>query len=846
MPVSRSLVALAVLLVSFELHAARYDVGGPRSTSNDDSCDIADLPAATLLLPYFEVDLENINGETTLFTVTNVTQLPRIARVTLWTDLAVPLVSFNVFLTGYDVQAINLRDVLTHGRIGNTGTAVSSFGRLGIPGNPANDVRGCQSIAPLTPDALLRLQRALTAGTVDGCGTAGFVHANAIGYATIDVVGACTNRLPTDPEYFSSDLRYDNVLIGDYQQVNPAQNFAQGGPMVHIRAVPEGFGGTTNLTRTFYGRFAQDGVSDRRQPLPSRFAARYIRAGTTSFQTDLKMWRELSASAGTCTEEPNLGTSDEVVFDEAENGVGFAGYVGHLVPPIYSPVLLAATGRYALSDPYVFAQLTNDPRGGWVYFNLDKTGDAVADQAWVITSMRAESRYSVDMNATAFGNGCSAPARVNDLSDGWTMDTEPIAPSPNGPASIFPTGAPLTNNDDSCDISMLPAATLLLPYFEVDLVPPGDKQTTLFTIVNVTNQERVARVTLWTDYGFPVITFNIYLTGYDVQAINLYDVIARGVVAPDAGTGTLISRKREYSKSNPDLDLSACERLPGPLDPASVARMQQAFLQGRIPAGGGVTTACEEIGGIHDRAMGYATIDVVSSCSYTLPTDTEYFTNDIRYDNVLTGDYQQVDPTGNHAQASPLVHIRAIPEGGTPASRQTSPSLTTNLERTFYGRIAPRAVSDARQPLPSTFAARWILGGPDSFNTYYKVWRDVPNGAGAPCDSYRVNRAMSVVDMVTFDENENVVTGNVPGLPATSLMTISGMPNGAQAGWTYFNLDRATEDTRVAQSWVTVSMRAQNRFSADFDAPALGNGCSPAQALSNAHREGSAIIGPRP
>lgn len=89
----RPRLLLVVLSFSLTAYAARYDVGGPRSTSNDDSCDIADLPAATLLLPYFEVDLQNINGETTLFTVTNVTDTPQIARVTLWTDLAVPLLA---------------------------------------------------------------------------------------------------------------------------------------------------------------------------------------------------------------------------------------------------------------------------------------------------------------------------------------------------------------------------------------------------------------------------------------------------------------------------------------------------------------------------------------------------------------------------------------------------------------------------------------------------------------------------------------------------------------------------------------------------------------------------------
>lgn len=33
------------------------------------------------------------------------------------------------------------------------------------------------------------------------------------------------------------------------------------------------------------------------------------------------------------------------------------------------------------------------------------------------------------------------------------------------------TAAATVDNDDSCDISVLPAATLLVPYYEVDLDP---------------------------------------------------------------------------------------------------------------------------------------------------------------------------------------------------------------------------------------------------------------------------------------------------------------------------------------------------------------------------------------
>src|SRR5947208_8733771 len=84
--------------------------------------------------------------------------------------------------------------------------------------------------------------------------------------------------------------------------------------------------------------------------------------------------------------------------------------------------------------------------------------------------------------------------------------------------------AATTNNDDSCDIAVLPAATLLLPYFEVDFnSPQPTAKTTLFTIVNTTQIPQIAHVTLWTDWGFPIVDFNIFLTGYDVQGINLYD-----------------------------------------------------------------------------------------------------------------------------------------------------------------------------------------------------------------------------------------------------------------------------------------------------------------------------------
>src|SRR5689334_24049521 len=153
-------------------------------------------------------------------------------------------------------------------------------------------------------------------------------------------------------------------------------------------------------------------------------------------------------------------------------------------------------------------------------------------------------------------------------------------------------GAPhSTNNDDTCDIAVMPAATLLLPHFSVDTDVPISR-TTVFTITNTAKADQVARVTLWTDYSFPVISFNIYLTGYDVQEINLFDVIARGIMAPDEGTGYEKSPRGPLSDPGTINTGQFCDRMPGALDDAYVNRMQSAFLEGVIPPLGTFSPGC--------------------------------------------------------------------------------------------------------------------------------------------------------------------------------------------------------------------------------------------------------------
>ncbi len=432
-------------------------------------------------------------------------------------------------------------------------------------------------------------------------------------------------------------------------------------------------------------------------------------------------------------------------------------------------------------------------------------------------------------------------------------------------AVTLSAGASKVNNDATCDIAQLPAATLLLPYFEVDLSSgPGAGETTIFTITNVTNLPQIAHVTLWTDLGYPVIDVNIYLTGYDVQSINLYDLLKFGWVAAPDGTGSDVSPVGRLSGipdrsdfDNLNADESTCIDLPVQLPRVYVDRMQQAFTTGNAgPAG--KFRSCQKIGKPHRNAVGYVTIDVVSICSTTMPIDQPYFTREILFDNVLTGDYVQFNGTTKTAQGGPLVHIRAIPEGGTPGSRRV-PEYKVHLPRTFYSRYQPASQPrfDARQPLPSVFAARYISDAGQ--RTFLKMWRE-GSEVGTACEAYSRNERY-VADVVRFDEEENAEGVFVfinaqphvalfPFLPLTSIHDIDDggvFPDspGGDGGWLYLNMDYDNRDDFAGQAWVISSMRAGNGFSVDMPATPLGNGCSAPVDLSEGS-SGLATIGPAP
>ncbi len=440
--------------------------------------------------------------------------------------------------------------------------------------------------------------------------------------------------------------------------------------------------------------------------------------------------------------------------------------------------------------------------------------------------------------------------------------------------SAFAASPTSTNNDDTCDVKVGPAATLLLPYFEVD-VSGTSGQTTLFTVTNVARYPQIAHVTLWTDYGYPVMTFNEYLTGYDVQAINLADVLVRGIVAPPSGTTSATTPGALSAGTNPNLRSPLdCATNPGVFPASIIAAIRTALTKGTFSING-----CTEIGSTHTNAIGYATVDLVASCTNRTPSDPLFYTNDILFDNVLIGDYQQIGPHPDGQAASsfdaggnPMVHLRAVPEGGGAGS-----NVGTALPYTFYDRYTPvgRRTFDRRQPLPSTYASRFIQGGTSAFSTNFSIWRE-GFGAGS-CADAKASAEMTVAEIVRFDEHENPFTLSQqlnctcltppPTLPASSSFGSANplypaLTTPDVGGWFYLNLDNGGSTTysvtkdvggvpgptngrtvlapvgstttigpRPSQSWVTVTMFGNlgtSHMTAEFDAASLGNGCSPA------------------
>lgn len=413
---------------------------------------------------------------------------------------------------------------------------------------------------------------------------------------------------------------------------------------------------------------------------------------------------------------------------------------------------------------------------------------------------------------------------------------------------LLPAGGPSAAG--TCELGAVPAATLLLPYFEVDLDHP-DGVNTVFSINNASGDPALAHVVFWTDWAFPTLAFDVYLTGYDVVSVNLRDVFdgnvpvtadaasdpgqtsrVCGTVSPCGGDHTL--GNRHWDDTDPaaagEQGFPFCDQIfPGFVNPVIVGSALDRLRSGHT---GGVVASLDACVGFDHGdhvARGYVTIDSVSECSFALgPADTgvagkAYFADGgagvANNENRLWGDWFLVDSANDFAQGDSLVHVEA--DGRRNAAQipaedpETGEALT---DYTFYGRYlpAPSDGRDNREPLGTIWGSRYLNGG--TFDgTDIVIWRDTTALDGTPvargeegdwCGGGPSWFPLGQTEILVFNESEDAVEvcfsddrfdfpQRVPCYPfATGRYFFGDVPVDVpfDFGWAYLNLNQQDDD----------------------------------------------------
>jgi hypothetical protein len=449
-----------------------------------------------------------------------------------------------------------------------------------------------------------------------------------------------------------------------------------------------------------------------------------------------------------------------------------------------------------------------------------------------------------------------------------------------------------------CTIDAVPAASLLLPAFKTDISDSDGDGTadcagidTLFSINNASAAPALAHVTLWTDWSWPSIDFDVFLTGYDVQSVSLCQVIGRGVLPVTADEARdpsdTISPHGGVNSDNPAWDgtFPGCEGPPPffpfpvpALSPSLLNRVQNAHAGFEVPGLGGCTGeglngagSCS--GGscpVGTIARGYVTVDNVSQCSTVFPNEVGYWVqggNGIANNiNQLWGDYFKVDPVNDFAQGDTLIHVEADASLGTGFG---GPNSATGY--TFYGRyftaLGGFTGADNREPLGTTWGARYLNGGAFDGGTKYTAWRDSTDDLVGTGSSYACGLCvegagpdwcpLNETQVVCWDEAEDAVElcfifgGGVisppedPSDPVCFPLESNHIDVGVDPldppwdfGWCFVNLNHTCTvcfpggapwppgGDGIAQSWMGVTHDALGRFSVGYSAIELTHACT--------------------
>ncbi|HSL18331.1 MAG TPA: hypothetical protein VLB51_10545 [Methylomirabilota bacterium] len=332
-----------------------------------------------------------------------------------------------------------------------------------------------------------------------------------------------------------------------------------------------------------------------------------------------------------------------------------------------------------------------------------------------------------------------------------------------------------------CAFDPVPAATILFPFvsFDYDAFDAGiNGQTTLFSITNVSAEAQIIHVTVWTDFSAAILDFNILLTGYDVISMNIKDILGNGIlpVTIQEGHNTPPSTLTEEGAVangpvsganssingnwlNPGLDLPQPTNTLGTRCPADPnigwpGAYAQPIPQGFLDLFRTYLQVSQTVPREHsdecsnysadsyplsptpfwvgrdttDPTWMYITVDVVERCNKLFPDEPAYWVpfddpggqGVARYDNVLIGDVFWVNAAERFSEASNAVHLEADRELGNVATIGPAGDPVSFYHRYSTQQLRP---NDAREPLPTAWAFRYLGAGSASTGTDVRVWK---------------------------------------------------------------------------------------------------------------------------
>jgi hypothetical protein len=378
----------------------------------------------------------------------------------------------------------------------------------------------------------------------------------------------------------------------------------------------------------------------------------------------------------------------------------------------------------------------------------------------------------------------------------------------------------------TCTVDQRPAATLLVPYFEASFNADGTPQgfgtgarDTIVTIGNASAAPMLAHVSVFNSRSVLVLDFNIALTGFDIQAMRMSDVLSGNLprtgfdylgtgsiqdgcqrngnatvysaaisAAANNSNGAFLRVRPSSPAVNPDDNQLATTLYPSPaFGIGSVFEFQVLdSLDTTADSLGCKGNVVDNV--ISGLEVGYVTIDHVNYCTLSNPADFHYYANDaIGMENNLWGEVIYTSGSGIPTNGLSTVNIEADPTFDEANGSDVTP------RRTFYRRYftvtgatadgpcqncgsgvqgtdllvdSPWNVGfgDRREPLGLKYAARYFEGA--GVNSFLRVWRgggfslkDLtgPISGGAN----QCTNTEPVVSLTFFDEDENTVTSGV-------------------------------------------------------------------------------------